>query len=171
MISKKQFWRLIERSIQEKNSFDKNEQGDCLMDILKNESIENIAGFHNRMIQLREEINLPMMKDIAFMMKYGDNEHAFEGFKNWVISLGEKHYNKAKLSPAHLLTLKDENLFVVGRAYFQDLNFVASGAFFEKTDLDFLEWEMALNIAKQNINMKRKAPNIEQVDKDEDLER
>ncbi len=84
------------------------------------------------------------MRDIAFMMKFGDNDHAYQGFKNWVISLGEEHYLKAKKSPAYLLTLSDENLFVVGQAYFQDLNFVASGAFFEKTDLDFDDWHKAL---------------------------
>jgi len=144
MISEKQFWKLIHQSIEQKQSIDKNEQGDCLMEILTSLSVEEIAGFHNRMIQLREDLNSPMMRDIAFMMKFGDNDHAYQGFKNWVISLGEEHYLKAKNSPAHLLTLSDENLFVVGQAYFQDLNFVASGAFFEKTDLDFDDWHNAI---------------------------
>ncbi|HNP66262.1 MAG TPA: DUF4240 domain-containing protein [Aequorivita sp.] len=144
MISEKQFWDLIDRSINEKNSIDKNEQGDCLMNILAKQPIDKIAGFHNRMVLLREALRSPMMGDIAFMMKYGDNEHAYEGFRNWVISLGEGHYGKAKDSPAHLLTLVDPKLFVVGRAYFQDLNFVAQAAFFEKTGKDFGDWYLAL---------------------------
>ena len=144
MISEKQFWELIQQSIEQKNSIDKNEQGDCLMEILNNLSVEEIAGFHNRMLHLRGELNSNMMRDIAFMMKFGDNDHAYQGFKNWVISLGEGHYLKAKNSPAYLLTLNDENLFVVCQAYFQDLNFVASGAFFEKTDLEFDDWHKAL---------------------------
>lgn len=149
MITEKQFWDLIERSINKKNSIDKNEQGDCLMDILANQPVDKIAGFHNRMVFLREELRSPMMWDIAFMMKYGDNEHAYEGFRNWVIALGEVHYRKAKNSPAHLLTLKDPNLFVVGRAYFQDLNFVAQAAFFEKTDKDFGDWYLTLEKERQ----------------------
>lgn len=170
MITEKQFWNFIERSIQEKNSVDKNEQGDCLMDILTSQPTVTIAGFHNRMICLREELRSPMMKDIAFMMKYGDNEHAYEGFRNWVIALGESHYKKAKNSPAYLLTLKEPNLFVVCRAYFQDLNFVAQAAFFEKTDKDFIDWELALESDRQ-IKMNRVSDLKPRPDKNQDLER
>ena len=137
MMKEKEFWKYINLSLEQKPSEDKNEQGDRLMEILTDLPIEQIAGFHNRMLQLRDELHSNMMRDIAFMMNFGDNDHAYKGFKNWIISLGEEHYNKAKKSPAYLLTLNDENLFIVGQAYFQDLNFVASGAFFEKTDLDF----------------------------------
>ncbi len=165
MILEKQFWKLIHQSIEQKQSTDKNEQGDCLMEILTSLSVEEIAGFHNRMIQLREDLNSPMMRDIAFMMKFGDNNHACQGFKNWVISLGEEHYLKAKNSPAHLLTLSDVNLFVVGQAYFQDLNFVASGAFFEKTDLDFDDWYKALKDDKK-ASQNRKLPKKEDKSKD-----
>lgn len=170
MITEKEFWKYIDQSIEQKPSEDKNEQGDCLMEILTNLSIEQIAGFHNRMLHLREELNSHMMRDIAYMMNYGDNDHAYQGFKNWVISLGEEHYNKAKNSPAYLLTLKDENMFVVCQAYFPDLNFVASGAFFEKTDLDFDDWHQAL---KNDIDssQKRKLPKKTDKSKDQDLER
>jgi hypothetical protein len=170
MISEKQFWKIIQQSIEQKPSEDKNEQGDCLMEILTNLSVEQIAGFQNRMLQLREELNSPLMRDIASMMKFGDNNHAFEGFKNWVISLGEEHYNKAKNSPAYLLTLSDENLFVVGQAYFQDLSFVASGAFFDKTDLEFDDWYKALNDDKE-ASHDRKLPKKSDKSKDQDLER
>ncbi|MBN8640680.1 MAG: DUF4240 domain-containing protein [Flavobacteriales bacterium] len=170
MISEKQFWGLIQQSIEQKNSIDKNEQGDCLMEILTDLPVEQIAGFHNRMLQLREELNSPLMRDIAFMMKFGDNNHAFQGFKNWVISLGEEHYQKAKNSPAYLLTLSDENLFVVGQAYFQDLNFVASGAFFDKTDLEFDDWHIALQ-NDIDSSQNRKLPKKEDKSKDQDLER
>ena len=170
MITEKEFWKYIAQSIEQKPSEDKNEQGDCLMEILTNLSVEQIAGFHNRMLQLREELNSPLMRDIAFMMKFGDNNHAYEGFKNWVISLGEEHYHKAKKSPAYLLTLKDENLFVVCQAYFQDLNFVASGAFFEKTDLEFDDWYIALKNDKE-ASQDRKLPKKSDKSKDQDLER
>lgn len=170
MISEKQFWELIQESIEQKNSIDKNEQGDCLMEILTNLPVEQIAGFHNRMLHLRDELNSNMMRDIAFMMKFGDNDHAYQGFKNWVISLGEEHYLKAINSPAYLLTLGDENLFVVGQAYFQDLNFVASGAFFDKTDLDFDDWYKALKDDKE-ASQNRKLPKKSDKSKDQDLER
>ena len=170
MISEKQFWELIKESIKYKESFDKNLQGDCLMEILTDLPVEQIAGFHNRMLQLRGEINSPMMRDIAFMMKFGDNDHEFQGFKNWVISLGKEYYQKAKNSPTHLLTLSDENLFVVGQAYFQDLNFVSSGAFFDKTDLDFDDWYKALKDDKE-ASQNRKLPKKEDKSKDQDLER
>jgi len=170
MITEKEFWKYIAQSIEQKESLDKNLQGDCLMEILANLSVEKIAEFHNRMLHLREELNSPMMRDIAFMMKFGDNDHAFQGFKNWVISLGEEHYQKAKNSPAYLLTLSDENLFVVGQAYFQDLNFVASGAFFDKTDLEFDDWHKALENdidASQDRKLLKKSDKS----KDQDLER
>lgn len=170
MISEKQFWELIQQSIEQKPSEDKNEQGDCLMEILTDLPVEQIAGFHNRMLQLREKLNSPLIRDIAFMMKFGDNNHAFQGFKNWVISLGEDHYKKAKNSPDHLLTLSDENLFVVGQAYFQDLNFVASGAFFDKTELEFDDWYKALKDDKE-ASQNRKLPKKSDKSKDQDLER
>lgn len=170
MITEKKFWKLLQQSIEKKNSFDKNEQGDCLMEILTDLPVKQIAGFHNRMLRLREELDSHMMRDVAYMMKFGDNDHAYQGFKNWVISLGEEHYHKAKNSPAYLLTLKDENLFVVARAYFQDLNFVSSGAFFEKTDLDFEHWYKALQ-NDIDSSQKRKLPRKSDKSKDQDLER
>lgn len=170
MMKVNEFWKYINLSIEQKPSEDKNEQCDCLMEILTDLPVEQIAGFHNRMLHLREELNSHMMRDIAYMMNYGDNEHAYEGFKNWVISLGEEHYLKAKSSPAYLLTLKDENLFVVARAYFQDLNFVASGAFFEKTDLGFEDWYKVLKEDKE-ASLNRKLPKNIVKSKDQDLER
>lgn len=170
MITEKQFWDLIERSINEKNSIDKNEQGDCLMNILAAQPVDKIAGFHNRMLLLREDLKSPMMRDIAFMMKYGDNEQAYEGFRNWVIALGETYYGKAKNSPAHLLTLDDPKLFVVGSAYFQDLNFVAQAAYFEKTDKDFGDWYLALENERQP-NKERKLELKKDKDSAKDLER
>lgn len=170
MITEKEFWKYIAQSIEQRPSEDKNEQGDCLMEILTDLPVEQIAGFHNRMLHLREELDSHMMRDVAYMMKFGDNDHAYQGFKNWVISLGEEHYHKAKNSPAYLLTLKDENLFVVARAYFQDLNFVASGAFFEKTDLEFDDWYKALKDDKE-ASRERKLPKKSDKSKDQDLER
>lgn len=170
MITEKEFWKYIAQSIEQKPSEDKNEQGDCLMEILTDLPVEQIAGFHNLMLHLREELNSHMMRDIAYMMNYGDNDHAYQGFKNWVISLGEEHYNKAKNSSAYLLTLKDENLFVVRRAYFQDLNFVSSGAFFDKTGLDFDDWYKALE-NDMDSSQSRRLPKKSDKSKDQDLER
>lgn len=144
MMKQEYFWNLIERSIQEKHSLDKNAQGDYLMELLTSLGTETQVGFHKQMVALREALDFPMMGDIAFMMGYKENETAYEGFRNWVISLGKAHYKKAKESPAHLLTLIDPNLFVVGRPYFPDLNFVASGAFYGKDDKDIFDWEHEL---------------------------
>jgi len=139
MITEDKFWNLIERSINEKNSIDKSEQGDCLLYILAKLSVEEIVGFHKRMMVLRKELDSSILKDIAYTQGY-ENDHAYEGFRNWIISLGKDYYLKAKESPMFLLTIKDETLFVAHRSYFPDLNFVASGAFYEKEGLD-ADWE------------------------------
>lgn len=138
------FWNIIEQSIREKGSVDKNEQGDSLHEILQKYSVQDIISFHNHVIEHREQINTDFMRDIAFMMKFGDNDHAFEGFLNWVIALGKAHYHKAQNSPPHLLTLKDVNLFVVNQAYFPDLSLAGVASYLEKTDNDISDWEKEL---------------------------
>lgn len=145
MMNKETFWNIIEGSIQEKDSIDKNEQGDYLLDILKQYSIDDIVGFHKLVVEYREQINTPFMRDIAYMMKFGDNDHAYEGFLNWVIALGEAHYQRAKESPSYLLTLDDPKLFVVSQAYFPDLSLTAVASYLEKTDNDISDWEDELN--------------------------
>ncbi|WP_299111996.1 DUF4240 domain-containing protein [uncultured Winogradskyella sp.] len=156
MMKEQKFWDIIEQSINEKKSVDKNEQGDALLRILCKYPVNDIAKFQKRLVKLRDEIDSPMLRDIAFMMKFGDNDHAFTGFKNWVISLGKEKYEKAKKSPAYLLTLDDPNLFVVGQAYLPDLNYVSQSAFFEKTNLDFDDWYLALKNEGNNIKKRMK---------------
>ncbi len=164
MIYKKLFWNLIEESITMKNSTDKNDQGDTLMYLLTKFPIDQIVGFHNRAKSLREEIESPMMKDIAFMMKYGDNEHAYRGFKNWVISLGEEHFQKAKNSPAHLLTLKDPSLFVVCRAYFEDLDFVSSGAYYTISKEKDADWNTVLKRETRTKELDQKSKDDHEIE-------
>ena len=150
MMQKDTFWKLIEQSIKEKNSIDKNDQGDCLMDILTKYPIKDMVGFHHKLITLRDELDSEAMREIATKMRYKGNETAYQGYRNWVISLGQKHYEKAKKSPKYLLTLDDPNLYVVGRAYFPDLNFVASGAYYTLTDKEISDWEELIKTKQQN---------------------
>lgn len=145
MINEETFWDIIERSIQEKESIDKNQQGDSLLDILKEHPVQDIVSFHKRVIKLRERINSDFMREIAFMLKFGNNNHAYEGFLNWVIALGKAHYQRAQKSPAYLLTLDDPNLFIVGQAYFPDLSLTGVGSYIEKTDKAITDWQDELH--------------------------
>ena len=71
-----------------------------------------------------------------------------------MIALGKAHYQKALNSTAHLLTLDDSELFVAGQSGFEDLDLVAQAAFFEKTDLDFADWHIALKKDKRLEQLK-----------------
>jgi hypothetical protein len=144
MMDENRFWEIIEQSRREKNSIDVNEQGDSLLSILQSLPEKSIVQFHARMLVLREQLKTPFMRDIAFMMKYGDNDTAFEGFVNWVIVLEKAHYYKALNSPPYLLTIEDPKLFVVNRPYFPDLSLVAPTAYLEKHDGDMTDWVRAL---------------------------
>lgn len=157
MMSKEQFWKIIEQSNQEKLSVDKNEQGESLQKIIQELTESEIIGFHARMIMLREQLDTSFMREIAFMMKYGDNDHAFEGFVNWVIVLGKAHYLKVQNSPPHLLTLEDTKLFVINRPYFPELSLVAPSAYFERTNLDIGHWVKALRsmLRRELYNVKK----------------
>jgi hypothetical protein len=130
----------MEKSIQQKNSVDKNAQGDALLSILIMLNHNQIVSFHHKIGELKKDLNTPAFNDIAFMMKYGDNRTASSGFKNWVISLGENHYKKTKQSPAHLLTLDDPKLFVMGRAYFNELDSIAPMAYDYVSKYGDIEW-------------------------------
>lgn len=143
-MSENTFWTIIKQASVSKQSRDMNALGDRLMELLEERSVDDMAGFHNRMLLLKDSLKSPMMRDIAFMMGYGDNDTAYGYFLNWVIALGKEHYQKALNSPAYLLTLDDPKLFVVGQSGFEDLDYVAKAAFFEKTDLDFADWYIAL---------------------------
>jgi len=156
MMSEEKFWKLIEQSNQEKKSVDKNEQGDALQEILQNFSESEIVGFHARMLMLKEKLKTLFMREIAFMMKYGDNDQAFDGFVNWVIVLGKAHYLKAQNSPPYVLTLDDPELFVVGKPYFQDLNYVALSAYFDDTHLELGDWVKALRKVMRKESYKNK---------------
>lgn len=144
MMNEDTFWTIIKQATASKESRDMNALGDRLVELLKELSVENMARFHNRMLLLKESLKSPMMQDIAFMMGYGDNDTAYGYFLNWVIALGKEHYQKALHSPAYLLTLNNPELFVVGQSGFEDLDYVAQATFFEKTDLDFADWHIAL---------------------------
>ena len=135
-----EFWNLINTSIEQKNSLDKNEQGDALLEILVKSNVQQILDFHNTLTALKKDLETPEFNDIAFMMKYGDNKTALSGFKNWVVALGEEHYRKAKQSPAHLLTLDDHNLFVAGRPYLNEIDLVASVAYDQVSKEQDPEW-------------------------------
>tara|TARA_R110002051_G_scaffold181774_1_gene251341 strand:+ start:106655 stop:107158 length:504 start_codon:yes stop_codon:yes gene_type:complete len=135
-----QFWEIIEASIQQKNSIDKNEQGDALLAILSKLNHTQILGFHTKLEELKKSLNSPEFNNVAFMMKYGDNRMASSGFKNWVVALGREHYEKATSSPTHLLTLEDSKLFAGGRAYLNDLDLVASVAYDEVSKEGDPEW-------------------------------
>ena len=171
MMKTETFWKLIAQSIEEKDTLDKNDQGDRLMEILTPLDTKTVVGFHKRMVELRKALDFPMMRDIAFMMGYKENPTAYEGFRNWVISLGEAHYKKAKKSPAHLLTLKDPNLFVVGRPYFPDLNFVSSGAFYTKTDKGILDWEGELEKFNTRQPVRSTSRSDSRIEKGKDIDR
>jgi hypothetical protein len=149
MMNEDTFWTIIAQASASKESSDMNALGDRLMELLQEGSVDAIAGFHTRMLLLKESLKFPMMRDIAFMMGYGDNDTAYGYFLSWVIALGKEHYQKALNSPAHLLTLEDPELFVAGRSGFEDLDLVAQAAFFEKTDLDFADWHIALKKDKR----------------------
>jgi hypothetical protein len=144
MMNEDAFWTIITEAYASKQSRDMNALGDRLMELLQERSVGDMAGFHNRMLMLKEPLKSPMMRDIAFMMGYGDNDAAYGYFLNWVIALGKEHYYKAFKSPAYLLTLDNPQLFVVGQAGFEDLDHVAQAAFFANTDLDFADWHIAL---------------------------
>jgi hypothetical protein len=165
----KQFWELIEASNQQKNTIDKNDQGDALLEILTKFDKDKILGFHLKLAELKKELNTPFFNDIAFMMKYGDNRIALSGFKNWVIALGEEHYEKTKKSPPHLLTLDDSKLFVAGRAYLNELDCIPKVAYEDiakEDDLDWYEFEQKhrrLEQIKKNQNQDK--------EKDQELER
>lgn len=135
-----EFWKHIEASNQQKNSVDKNDQGDALLEILTQLDKDKILGFHLKLTELRKELDTPFFNNIAFMMKYGDNKTALSGFKNWVVALGEKHYEKTKKSPTHLLTLDDPKLFVVGRAYLNELDCIPKVAYEDIAKEDDLDW-------------------------------
>lgn len=170
MMTKDTFWKLIEQSIKEKNSVDKNDQGDCLLDILFQRPINDMVGFHKRVIALRQELDSVAFRAIATKMRYNQNKTAYEGFRNWVIALGEKHYEKIKNSPEYILTLDDPNLYVVGRAYFPDLNFVASGTYYTLTDKDILDWDKLLNENQQD-RLESLLKQKDKGDKQQDIER
>ena len=154
-----EFWNLINTSIEQKNSIDKNEQGDALLEILMKLNAQKILGFHNTLTELKKGLDKPEFNDIAFMMKYGDNNTALSGFKNWVVALGEEHYRKAKQSPAHLLTLDDPNLFVSGRAYLNDLDLVTSIAYDQISKEEDPEWHL---FVKNHRRLKQLNKNQEQ---------
>ena len=150
------FWKLIDRSIREKDSVDKNGQGDRLMEILGEYPTNDLVGFHKRAQQLSNELDTPMMGDIAFMMGHKDNPTAYQGFRNWIISLGKEHYEKARVSPAHLLSVDGPNLLVARRPYFPDLDFVASGAYYERADGDIPDWEGLLRSYDNEVSARLK---------------
>jgi hypothetical protein len=139
-----QFWEIIETSIHQKNTIDKSEQGDAILAVLSKLYPQEILGFHHKLESLKQDLNTAEFNDIAFMMKYGDNRTALSGFKNWVIALGKEHYQKAKKSPSHLLTLDDPKLFVAGRAYLNDLDLLASVAYDDVSKEDDLSWYAVL---------------------------
>lgn len=150
-MEEQRFWDIIEQASQDKVSIDNNELGDSLYDILKDLEVEDIVGFHLTILQLREQLKTPFMREIAYMMNYGDNDVAFEGFVNWVIVLGKARYLKAQHSPPYLLTLTDSKLFVVGRPYFPDLNYLCASTYFEKTDLDIEDWNNLISKGLKSI--------------------
>lgn len=134
MMDEERFWEILDLAWATKESEDMNELGDRLMEILIELEVQEIAGFHKRMLQLRESIRSPRMRDVASKMGYGDNGTAHQYFLNWVVALGKEHFIKAKESPNYLLKLNDPKLFVIGQAGFEDLDHVAQAAFFEKAD-------------------------------------
>lgn len=154
MMNEDTFWTIIAQASASKESNDMNALGDRLMELLQERSVDDMAGFHNRMLSFKESLKSPMMRDIAFMMGYGDNDTAYGYFLNWVIALGKEHYQKTLNSPAHLLTLDDQKLFVAGQSGLEDLDLVAQAAFFEKTDLDFADWHIALKKGKRLEQLK-----------------
>ena len=46
-----EFWNLINTSIEQKNSIDKNEQGDALLEILMKLNAQKMLGFHNTLTE------------------------------------------------------------------------------------------------------------------------
>lgn len=155
-MNEERFWNVIEQSRREKNSIDMNGQGDSLFFVLQTLPVKHIAEFHARMLVLREQLKSPFMREIAYMMKYGDNDTAFEGFVNWVVALGKAHYYKALNSPPYLLTIDDPKLFVVNRPYFPDLSSVAQEAYLQVTNGDLFDWLTALkNLMGKENNQER----------------
>ncbi len=139
----KEFWKLIEQSITQNEITDPCDQSEKLIAILSKKEIQNIMGFQTKMEELQQDIFSSELKEVATHLGYGDSSYVFKGFVNWLIVLGENHYNKIRETPNYLLTLEREGYFVQNSPYFQDLNFVASGAFYEKFGLE-ADWDSAL---------------------------
>jgi Protein of unknown function (DUF4240) len=102
LISEQQFWDIIEDSLKNTNtSYDM--QIENVKYIFKAKSIETLIGFHYHGFELyRKAYNSNLWA--AAEIVAGCSDSSFHGFRNWLISRGQKVYNNALENPDSLLS-------------------------------------------------------------------
>ena len=101
MMEEKQFWQIIQKSLDETNNQDAQET--WLVNELQKFSPEEIIGFRLRTDKLLYDTYTSEMWCAAYIINGGCSDDCFEYFRCWLISRGEKIYEKTKNNPDSLV--------------------------------------------------------------------
>jgi len=156
-MNEKEFWNIIDRSIEKKKSVDMNLQADAIRNILKKYPDNEIVRFHAIMERLRDDLDSQEMRNVSHTYGYGRGFDVFDRFACWVIALGKKEYDRAKSYPDMLLIhYSDPEKMVAGTANFQDLEHIAPALYNSRKKLNENEWYELLEKYKKLEQRKQK---------------
>jgi hypothetical protein len=152
-VNREVFWEIIAEAYQRKDSVDINALGDAIMEVLEEKcSDKALVSFHLLVEDLRNNLPRGTYEIAKEILPYDSIEGApFHRFKNWVIALGKEHYENAAKDLKYLLDIKDPDLFVVGQALFEDLDYVASAVYYEREEKypSLPDWNDLLNAERK----------------------
>ena len=131
LMSEEQFWSLINQS--KKSSDDLAQLAENITQNLSNLTSAEIIGFYLREQKLRFDSYTSDLWCAAYIMNGGCSDDGFEYFRCWLIAQGKEAYYKSIKDPDYLVNLYSNEM---EEYEFEDLMYVASNAFEQKTKKD-----------------------------------
>lgn len=133
------FWHIIE--IAKRDSEDLDDLVQNITKHIKNLPLEDVIGFNLQEEKLRFDSYTSEMWCAGYILNGGCSDDSFEYFRCWIIAQGRDLFYKAKENPDTLYELYDSEIEYYD---FEDLMYVASEVFEERTGkdiIDFLDYE------------------------------
>jgi len=131
MIDEDQFWAIIETA--KKSSDDLEDFAQMITANLAQLSTAEIIGFHLREQKLRFDSYTSDLWCAAYIMNGGCSDDCFEYFRCWIIAQGKAVFYSSLKNPDSLVNLYSSE---TEEYDFEDLMYVASEAFEQKTGKD-----------------------------------
>lgn len=169
MISKQEFWNIIEDALKHSQGVGSLEQDNNLIQALEKRPVADIVGFQLRMLDLQRDLHGEHLYTVAEQLDYAGHPDVLNRFKNGIIASGQTFYEHSKNNPEFLISMYRDDPQKLRACYYEGLSLVAPAAFYEVTDHK-VSWDNALRKEKRKMEIYRQVPEQEN-DWAEEMER